>query len=194
MKKFFVLMMTVLCINCIFANEHEPEKIFTETDAEVLMYFEKFEDTEELGVTAVQSNVFPGSKPGSDLIIRCQDKNKKFKITRIEASIMVQALDSAEKETSYLFTKYKVKKSSLSKLNKLIKNNSVKLTTLFENISDKDLNGETFGTPEAPDPATFSKLRMLNVYDIYVRANKSKSEIHLQLYLEDFQDSKELQY
>ena len=45
MKKFFVLMMTVLCINCIFANEHEPEKIFTETDAEVLMYFEKFEDT-----------------------------------------------------------------------------------------------------------------------------------------------------
>lgn len=194
MKKLFCLVMAVLCINCLFANEHEPEKIFTETDAEVLMYFEKFEDTQPLGVTAVQVNVFPGAAPGSDLIIRCSDKNNKFKISRFEASIMVQAIDSAEKEMAYLFTKYKVKSSSLSKLNKLIKNNSVKFTTLIENISEKDLTGENFGTPEAPDPASFSKLRMLNVYDIYVKANKSKNEIHLQVYIEDYEDSKNLQY
>ena len=112
MKKFFVLMMTVLCINCLFANEHEPEKIFTETDAEVLMYFEKFEDTEGLGVTAVQSNVFPGSKPGSDLIIRCQDKNKKFKITRIEASIMVQALDLQKRKLHICLQSTKSKKAA----------------------------------------------------------------------------------
>ena len=47
------------------------------------------------------------------------------------------------------------------------------------------------GTQEAPDPKMFSRLRNVQVYDIFVTTEENK-DVHLQVYAEYFQDAKDL--
>ena len=189
MKKLFIVALLVLGLNAVFANEYEPVKITTETNTDVVMYFENME-MEGLGITAVQTNMMPGSVPGQDLIIK-SEVNKNFTITKITSTSMVQALDSNGKELAYMHTLFTVNDNALIKLNKLLKNRSIKFSKIINSISNIDLLSETHGTQEPPDPKTFTKLRNVQVYDIYVTTEDAK-QIHLQVYIENFKDAKDL--
>lgn len=187
MKKFFLLLALVMAGTFVFANDYEPEKKVTELNDDVAMYFGGMV-AKGIGVTALQSNVFPQGK--SDITI-ASATGKKFEITGLKCTSMVQALDKDNNEVACMVTFYTLKKSSLKKLNKLIKKNQVKFSTLIEAIGDKDLDSETAGTEEEPDTDTFSTLRSLQVYDIFVKPSGGK-EIQLQVYLEDFQNAEDL--
>ena len=173
----------------VFANDYEPEKKVTELNDDVAMYFGGM-IAKGIGVTALQSNVFPQGK--SDITI-ASATGKKFEITGLKCTSMVQALDKDNNEVAYMVTFYTIKKSSLKKLNKLIKKNQVKFSTLIVAIGDKDLDldSETAGIEEEPDTDTFATLRSLQVYDIFVKPSGGK-EIQLQVYLEDFQNAEDL--
>ena len=187
MKKLFLLLALVIAGTFVFANDYEPEKKVTELNDDVAMYFGGMV-AKGIGVTALQSNVFPQGK--SDITI-ASATGKKFEITGLKCTSMVQALDKDNNEVAYMVTFYTLKKSSLKKLNKLIKKNQVQFSTLIEAIGEKDLDSEIAGTEEEPDTDTFSTLRSLQVYDIFVKPSGGK-EIQLQVYLEDFQNAEDL--
>jgi len=189
MKKLFIVTLMFLGLNAIFANEYNPVKITSETNTDVAMYFENM-DMEGLGITAVQTNVMPGSVPGQDLIIK-SETNKIFTITKLTSTSMVQALDSTGKELAYMHTLYTVNDKALIKLNKLIKNKSFIFSKILNSISNIDVSSEKHGTQEPPDPKTFAKLRNVQVFDIYVTTEDAKV-IHLQVYIENFRDAKDL--
>ena len=104
---------------------------------------------------------------------------------------MVQALDASGGEFAYTVTLYNVKKSALKKLNNAIKKNRIRFSKMLDVIDEKDLDAEMHGTQEAPDPAMFSWLRNVQVYDIFVTTEENK-DVHLQVYAEYFQDAKDL--
>ena len=182
MRKFFLLLVLVVIGNYGFSNEYEPEKMLTEVNDDVAMYLGGVV-AKGTGVTALQTNIVPQGK--ADIVITSA-AGKKFEITG-----MVQALDASNNEVAYMVTLFTVKESSLNKLNKQVKKNQVKFSTLLNTLGEKDLDSEMAGTAEEPDTNTFAKLRNLQVYDIFVKTLESK-EIHLQIYVENFHDAKDL--
>ena len=62
---------------------------------------------------------------------------------------------------------------------------------MLDAIDENDLDSQMYGTQEAPDPEMFSKLRNVQVYDIFVTTEEGK-DVHLQIYAEYFQDAKDL--
>ena len=190
MKKFLLLIVSVIGCSGIFAdkaNKYEPEKIFTEVNNDVALFFK---DTviKDLGVTAVQTNGIPNED--ADLLIASAN-NKKFYITGLKCTSMVQALDASGGELAYTVTLYNVKKSALKKLNNAIKKNRIRFSKMLDVIDEKDIDAEMHGTQEAPDPEMFSKLRNVQVYDIFATTEEGK-DVHLQIYAEYFQDAKDL--
>ena len=177
MRKFFLLLVLVVIGNYGFSNEYEPEKMLTEVNDDVAMYLGGV-IAKGTGVTALQTNIVPQGK--ADIVI-----------TGIKCTSMVQALDASNNEVAYMVTLFTVKESSLNKLNKQVKKNQVKFSTLLNTLGEKDLDSEMAGTAEEPDTNTFAKLRNLQVYDIFVKTFESK-EIHLQIYVENFHDAKDL--
>ena len=99
--------------------------------------------------------------------------------------------DMSGGEFAYTVTLYNVKKSALKKLNNAIKKNRIRFSKMLDVIDEKDLDAEMHGTQEAPDPAMFSRLRNVQVYDIFVTTEENK-DVHLQVYAEYFQDAKDL--
>ena len=184
-KTFFLFLFTMLA-SLLFANEFEPEKLTTETGTDVAMFIKELDFSQDIGFTAVQVNSMLAAK--QSIIIK---STKKFTISAWKCVSMVQALDENGEESAYMVTQYSVKENSLKKLNKLIKKNQVTLEKLVNAVKDNDLDSEQHGTTEAPSPETFAKLRTLDVYDIFAKTSDGK-EIHLQIYAEDFTDSKDL--
>ena len=187
MKKLLLLILLAIGCNGIFANEYEPEKIFAEVNNEVALFFKDM-IIKDLGVTAVQTNGIPNEN--ADLTIASAN-DKKFHITGLKCTSMVQALDASGGEFAYTVTLYNVKKSALKKLNNAIKKNRIRFSKMLDVIDEKDLDAEMYGTQEAPDPAMFSRLRNVQVYDIFVTTEENK-DVHLQVYAEYFQDAKDL--
>ena len=187
MRKFFLLLVLVVIGNYGFSNDYEPEKMLTEVNDDVAMYLGGVV-AKRTGVTALQTNIVPQGK--ADIVITSA-AGKKFEITGMKCTSMVQALDASNNEVAYMVTLFTVKESSLNKLNKQVKKNQVKFSTLLNTLGEKDLDSEMAGTAEAPDTNTFAKLRNLQVYDIFVKTLESK-EIHLQIYVENFHDAKDL--
>ena len=187
MRKFFLLLVLVVIGNYGFSNDYEPEKMLTEVNYDVAMYFGGVV-AKGTGVTALQTNIVPQGK--ADIVITSA-AGKKFEITGMKCTSMVQALDASNNEVAYMVTLFTVKESSLNKLNKQVKKNQVKFSTLLNTLGEKDLDSEMAGTAEEPDTNTFAKLRNLQVYDIFVKTLESK-EIHLQIYVENFHDAKDL--
>ncbi|MFC2329929.1 MAG: hypothetical protein ACFNKL_02495 [Treponema sp.] len=68
MKRILLLIACIFGLNYLFANEYEPEKLITETNDDVGMYF-LGNVKKGLGVTAVSTNVMPGIIPGQDITI-----------------------------------------------------------------------------------------------------------------------------
>ena len=58
-------------------------------------------------------------------------------------------------------------------------------------IDEKDLDAQMHGTQEAPNTEMFSRLRNVQVYDIFV-TTEDNEDVHLQIYAEYFQDAKDL--
>ena len=187
MKKLLLLILLAIGCNGIFANEYEPEKIFAEVNNEVALFFKDM-IIKDPGVTAVQTNIIPNEN--ADLTIASAN-NKKFHITGLKCTSMVQALDASGGEFAYTVTLYNVKKSALKKLNNAIKKNRIRFSKMLDVIDEKDLDAEMHGTQDAPDPARFSRLRNVQVYDIFVTTEENK-DVHLQVYAEYFQDAKDL--
>ena len=104
---------------------------------------------------------------------------------------MVQALDGSGDEIAYMVTLYNVKDAALKKLNRRIKKNRIRFSKMLDAIDEKDLDSQMHGTQEAPDPEMFSKLRNVQVYDIFATTEEGK-DVHLQIYAEYFQDAKDL--
>jgi len=190
MKKFLLLIVSVIGCSGIFAdkaNNYEPEKIFTEVNNDVALFF-KDAVIKDLGVTAVQTNGIPNED--ADLLIASAN-NKKFYITGLKCTSMVQALDGSGGELAYMVTLYNVKNAALKKLNQRIKKNRIRFSKMLDAIDENDLDSQMYGTQEAPDPEMFSKLRNVQVYDIFVTTEEGK-DVHLQIYAEYFQDAKDL--
>ena len=187
MKRKLLLILFVLASSLLFANEYEPEKMYTEINDNVGLYFMNMV-SEGLGVTAVQLNGMVDKN--RDFLITSA-KSKKFKISGVKCTSMVQAQDVNGNELAYMVTIFTVKQSGLKKINKKVKNNILYFTELIDSINEKDLNSEMHGTEEAPDPKSFSTLRNLNVYDI-IALTEEKEEVHLQIYIESFIDSADL--
>lgn len=189
MKRTIIATILICFLSSVFANEYEPEKISAELHTDVTMVFEAM-DNPDLGVTAVQTNVMPGTNPGHDLIIKSFGETP-FTVTGLVCVSMVQALDAEKKELAYMVQLFTVKEDALEKLNSLVSDNQVFFSELINSITDEDLETEMHGTREAPDPDSFVQLRNLQVYDIYVTTNEGK-EIHLQVYVEFFRNSEDL--
>ena len=187
MKKLFLLILLVMGVSGVFANEYEPEKMVTEVNNNVALFFLNMV-IKDMGVTAVQTNGIPNED--ADLLIASAN-NKKFHITGLKCTSMVQALDASGGEFAYTVTLYNVKKSALKKLNNAIKKNRIRFSKMLDVIDEKDLDAEMHGTQDAPDPAMFSRLRNVQVYDIFVTTEENK-DVHLQVYAEYFQDAKDL--
>ena len=187
MKKLLLLILLAIGCRGVFANEYEPEKILTEVNNDVALFFKDM-IIKDLGITAVQTNIIPNEN--ADLTIASAN-DKKFHITGLKCTSMVQALDASGGELAYMVTLYNVKKSALKKLNKEIKKKRIRFSKMLDVIDEKDLDAETHGTQEAPDPAMFSRLRNVQVYDIFVTTEENK-DVHLQVYAEYFQDAKDL--
>ena len=187
MKKIFLFLLLAVIGNFVFSNDYEPKKLPTELNDDVALYFGGMVSN-GIGVTSVQTNAIQEGK--ADPLI-ASAAGKKFEITGLKCTSMVQALDENNNETAYMVTFYTVKQSSLKKLNKQIKKNQIKFSTLLNTVADNDLDYEMAGTEEAPDVNTFTKLRSLQVYDIFVKTKEGK-EIQLQIYVEYFQDAKDL--
>ena len=187
MKKLLLLILLAIGCSGIFANEYEPEKILTEVNNDVALFFKDM-IIKDLGITAVQTNIIPNEN--ADLTIASAN-DKKFHITGLKCTSMVQALDASGGELAYTVTLYNVKKSALKKLNNAIKKNRIRFSKMLDVIGEKDLDAEMHGTQEAPDPKMFSRLRNVQVYDIFVTAEENK-DVHLQVYAEYFQDAKDL--
>ena len=187
MKKLLLLILSVIGCSGVFANEYEPEKIVTEVNNDVALFFKDM-IIKDLGVTAVQTNGIPNED--ADLLIASAD-NKKFHITGLKCTSMVQALDGSGDEIAYMVTLYNVKNAALKKLNKAIKKNRIRFSKMLDAIDESDLDSQMHGTQEAPNPKMFSRLRNVQVYDIFVTTEENK-EIHLQIYAEYFQDAKDL--
>lgn len=187
MKKCFLSIMLVLAGSLLIANEYEPKKLDTEINDNVGMYLMGIV-SEGLGVTAIQLNGFVDKN--HDILITSA-KSKKFKISKLQCTSMVQALDAKNNEVAYMVTTYTLKQASVKKVNLKIKKNRVYFTELLSGVGDNDLDSEIHGTDNPPDPKTFTKLRNLQVYDIFI-TTEDNEEIHLQIYMETFTDSKDL--
>ena len=187
MKKLLLLILLAIGCNGIFANEYEPEKIFAEVNNEVALFFKDM-IIKDLGVTAVQTNGIPNEN--ADLTIASAN-NKKFHITGLKCTSMVQALDDSGGELAYMVTLYNIKDAALKKLNNAIKKNRIRFSKLLDVIDEKDLDAQMHGTQEAPNPEMFSRLRNVQVYDIFV-TTEDNEDVHLQIYAEYFQDAKDL--
>ena len=187
MKKLLLLILLAIGCRGVFANEYEPEKILTEINNDVVLFFKDM-IIKDLGITAVQTNIIPNEN--ADLTIASAN-DKKFHITGLKCTSMVQALDASGGELAYTVTLNNIKKSALKKLNNAIKNNRIRFSKMLDVIGEKDLDAEMHGTQEAPDPKMFSRLRNVQVYDIFVTTEENK-DVHLQVYAEYFQDAKDL--
>ena len=190
MKRILLLIACIFGLNYLFANEYEPEKLITETNDDVGMYF-LGNVKKGLGVTAVSTNVMPGIIPDQDITISSANE-MEFSFTEIKCTSMVQALDSNDKELAWMATLFDVKPNAIKKINKSVKDNKILFSKIIDSMNENDLRSNTYGTQNQPDPDEFSKLRSLNVYDFYVKVKKSGDIVRLQVYVENFQDAKEL--
>lgn len=76
-------------------------------------------------------------------------------------------------------------------MNNAIKKNRIRFSKILDVIDEKDLDAQMHGTQEAPNPEMFSRLRNVQVYDIFV-TTEDNEDVHLQIYAEYFQDAKDL--
>ena len=91
MKKFLLLILLAIGCRGVFANEYEPEKILTEVNNDVALFFKDM-IIKDLGITAVQINIIPNEN--ADLTIASAN-DKKFHITGLKSTSMVQALHAS---------------------------------------------------------------------------------------------------
>ena len=86
MKKLLLLILLAIGCSGIFANEYEPEKILTEVNNDVAMFFKDM-IIKDLGITAVQTNIIPNEN--ADLTIASAN-DKKFYITGLKCTSMAR--------------------------------------------------------------------------------------------------------